>query len=239
MTALRLLHIDDEADIRETVAVTLGLDAEFALRSCASGRDGLAAAAADAPDLILLDVLMPVMDGPTTIAHLRDNAQTAAIPVVFMTARAGSAEIERFKSVGAAGVIAKPFDPMTLAALVRSHVAGMRLATARRIFLRRVSSDADALLQYWSVLPMEMALPSALVQIRDIAHGLADSAGLFGFPDISDTASRLEGAAIIEANGPNVPQEFERALENLLTNMMAAVVAPLSRLKSANSKGLT
>jgi hypothetical protein len=86
---------------------------------------------------------------------------------------------------------------------------------------------------------VEMALPSALVQIRDIAHGLADSAGLFGFPDISDTASRLKGAAIIEANGPNVPQEFERALENLLTNMMAAVVAPLSRLKSANSKGLT
>jgi two-component system OmpR family response regulator len=119
---VRILHIDDECDICEVVAMSLGLDPEFTVRSCSSGAEGLAAAAKDTPDIILLDVMMPFMDGPTTLAHLRENSRTAAIPVVFMTARAQSREIEQFKSLGAAGVIAKPFDPMTLAAAVRSHL---------------------------------------------------------------------------------------------------------------------
>ena len=65
---------------------------------------------------------MPVMDGPTTLGHLREDPQTADIPVVFMTARAQTRELEHFKSLGAAGVICKRFDPMTLAASVRSHM---------------------------------------------------------------------------------------------------------------------
>jgi CheY-like chemotaxis protein len=182
MTALRLLHIDDEPDIREIVAMSLGLDTEFVVRSCASGVDGLAAAAEDAPDLILIDVAKPVMDGPMTLVQLRNSARTAAIPVVFMTAHVGSGEIERFKSFGVAGVIAKPFDPMTLAASVRRHVARDPLAAARAIFLQRVSADANALFQSWSSLAKERTLPSALVRIRDIAHGLAGTGLVFGFP---------------------------------------------------------
>ncbi|MGA3308700.1 MAG: response regulator [Xanthobacteraceae bacterium] len=122
MSSLRVLHIDDEPDIREIVAASLGLDPEFAVRGCDSGADGLAAAAQWRPDLILLDIMMPVMDGPTTLARLRENPQTAGIPVVFMTARAQPREIDHFKSLGAAGVISKPFDPMTLAASVRSQM---------------------------------------------------------------------------------------------------------------------
>ena len=115
-----MLHIENEPDIREVVAISLGLDPGFVVRSCASGEAGLADAAQHPPDLILLDVMMPVMDGPKTLAHLRENPQTADIPVVFMTARAQTRELDRFKSLGA-GVICKPFDPMTLAASVRSH----------------------------------------------------------------------------------------------------------------------
>jgi PAS domain S-box-containing protein len=121
VSSFRLLHIDDEPDIREIVAAALS-DAEFAVRGCDSGADGLTAAAQWRPDLILLDVMMPVMDGPATLGHLRENPKTADIPVVFMTARMQTRELERFKSLGAEGVITKPFDPITLAALVRSHM---------------------------------------------------------------------------------------------------------------------
>ncbi len=80
------------------------------------------AAAAWEPDVILMDVMMPVMDGPQTLTHLRADARTAKIPVVFMTARAQTREVEHFLSLGAAGVIAKPFDPMTLADAVRAFL---------------------------------------------------------------------------------------------------------------------
>ena len=92
------------------------------MRGCGSGADGLVAAAEWHPDLILLDVMMPVMDGPATLAHLREDPRTADIPVVFMTARVQKQDLAHFKSLGAAGVITKPFDPMTLAAAVRSRM---------------------------------------------------------------------------------------------------------------------
>jgi len=122
MSSFRVLHIDDDPDILDIAAASLGLDPEFEVRGCNSGADGLAAAAEWRPDLILLDLMMPVMDGPTTLRHLRQNPQTADIPVVFMTARVQIQEIAYFKSLGATGVISKPFDPMTLAASVRSHM---------------------------------------------------------------------------------------------------------------------
>ena len=122
MSSLRVLHIDDESDVREVVEMSLNLDPEFAVRGCASGKDGLAAAAEWRPDLILLDVMMPDMDGPTTLEHLRENPQTANIPLVFMTARVQTHELAHFNSLGAVGVISKPFDPMTLAASVRSRM---------------------------------------------------------------------------------------------------------------------
>jgi len=120
MSSLRVLHIDDEADILDIVAASLSLDPKFEVRGCGSGADGLAAAAEWRPDLILLDVMMPVMDGPTMLTHLRENPQTADIPVVFMTARVQQRDLAHLKSLGAVGVISKPFDPMTLAAAVRN-----------------------------------------------------------------------------------------------------------------------
>jgi CheY-like chemotaxis protein len=73
------------------------------------------------PDIILLDVMMPTMDGPTMLATLRSNAQTAKIPVIFVTVRSQNHDLDLFRSLGADGVITKPFDPMTLAASVLSY----------------------------------------------------------------------------------------------------------------------
>ncbi|MGA2817446.1 MAG: response regulator [Xanthobacteraceae bacterium] len=123
MTAIRVLHVDDEADVRVVVEVSLGLDPEFRTRACASGADALVMAADWSPSLILLDVMMPLMDGPATLANLRHDPRTAHIPVLFLTARTQTHEIEHFISLGAQGVLSKPFDAMTLAALVRSHLS--------------------------------------------------------------------------------------------------------------------
>src|ERR1700736_336455 len=147
MTALRVLHVDDEADIREVVEISLGFDPAFVTRSCSSGQEALAVASEWQPDIILLDGMMPVMDGPATLLRLRENTQTATIPVVFMTARAQTRELDRFRSLGAVGVIPKPLNPMTLAASVHSYVPPPDdpLDELRGAFLQRARKDAVAL----------------------------------------------------------------------------------------------
>ena len=120
--ATRILYVDDEPDIREIAALALQLDPDFEVRPCASGQEALSAAAEWKPELILLDVMMPEMDGPTTLSKLRADPATADIPVVFITARIQPSEIEELKRLGARGVIAKPFDPMTLSARVKVHL---------------------------------------------------------------------------------------------------------------------
>ena len=118
----RILYVDDEADIREVAELALSLDPDFEVRSCASGEEALRVAPDWQPDLILLDVMMPFMDGPTTLSGLRQDPATADMPVVFITARTQAEEVQRFKAIGGAGVIPKPFDPMKLAEAVRQYL---------------------------------------------------------------------------------------------------------------------
>jgi CheY-like chemotaxis protein len=122
MSDFRILLVDDEPDIREIADLSLGLDPEFKTRACASGADALAVAAQWSPSIILLDVMMPLMDGPTTLAKLRQDPRTAGIPILFLTARTQAEEIAQYISLGAQGVLSKPFDPMTLAASVRGYL---------------------------------------------------------------------------------------------------------------------
>jgi CheY-like chemotaxis protein len=219
MTALRVLHVDDEPDIREVVEISLALDPDFVTRSCRSGEEALTVAADWPPDIIILDVMMPVMDGPATLARLRSDIDTAAIPVVFMTARAQSRELDQFRSLGAVGVIAKPFDPMTLAAAVRSYMVPKSdvLAALRDAFLQRADDDAVALRQHRSRLNGTAALPT-LAGIRDIAHGLAGAGGIFGFDDISSAAAALE-EAVIDRNGAGTMEGIVTALDSLLIHV--------------------
>lgn len=120
---LKILYVDDEDDIREIAAIALELDPEITVKVCQSGSDALTTAPEWMPDLILLDVMMPGMDGPETLGRLRLDPQTASIPVVFATARTQPEDLERFMRLGAAGVISKPFDPMTLAEQARDMLA--------------------------------------------------------------------------------------------------------------------
>jgi CheY-like chemotaxis protein len=116
----RILHVEDEVDIREVARIALVDVGGFDVTTAGSGAQAFALAQVQPFDLILLDVMMPGMDGPTTLKALRRCAVTAAIPVIFMTAKAQNHEIERYTSLGALGVITKPFDPMTLSDEVRA-----------------------------------------------------------------------------------------------------------------------
>src|SRR5438128_2029593 len=110
----RILIIEDEPDIQAVAQLALELVGGFTVAVCGSCREALATAPAFAADLILLDVMMPGMDGPTTLKALRAIPSTAATPVIFMTAKVQPQEVERYKELGALDVIPKPFDPMSL-----------------------------------------------------------------------------------------------------------------------------
>ncbi|MEO7908285.1 MAG: response regulator, partial [Roseiflexaceae bacterium] len=111
----RILMIEDEPDIQVVAQLALEALGGFQVRVCSTGREGVQAAAAFAPDMILLDVMMPGMDGPSTLRELRKVPQTLTTPVVFMTAKVQPQEIAEYHTIGVLDVVAKPFDPMTLA----------------------------------------------------------------------------------------------------------------------------
>lgn len=127
MSALKILHVDDEDDIREVAAFALELDPAITLTSAPSGEAALAVLEGGlCPDVILLDVMMPHLDGPGTLTRIRQRPEHGATPVIFMTARAQSGEVDHYRALGALDVITKPFDPMTLAADVRAILAARR-----------------------------------------------------------------------------------------------------------------
>ena len=110
----KILIIDDEDDIREVAALSLESVAGWDVAMASSGAQGLLRAAEYQPDAILLDVMMPGMDGPTTFRELRKNPVTAKIPVLLLTAKVQATDQRRFADLGVEAVLFKPFDPLTL-----------------------------------------------------------------------------------------------------------------------------
>jgi len=111
---VKILIVDDEADIRRIARLSLERVGRMQVVEAASGPEAVRAALSERPDAILLDVMMPGMDGPATLVELRARPELSAIPVLFLTAKAMIAEVERLKALGATAVLTKPFDPMRL-----------------------------------------------------------------------------------------------------------------------------
>jgi len=114
----RILIIDDEEDIRQVAGLSLETVAGWEVSLANSGVQGMERAALERPDAILLDVMMPAMDGPTTFLQLQKNPATRAIPVILLTAKVQGSDQRRFAELGVAGILFKPFDPLTLSAQV-------------------------------------------------------------------------------------------------------------------------
>jgi CheY-like chemotaxis protein len=119
----RILIIDDEDDIREVAALSLETVAGWDVTMAGSGAAGIVKALEQQPDAILLDVMMPVMDGPTTFRELHALPETTNIPVILLTAKVQAADQKRFSDLGVAAVMFKPFDPLTLAGEI-AHALG-------------------------------------------------------------------------------------------------------------------
>jgi CheY-like chemotaxis protein len=117
-----VLIVDDEEDIRELARISLERVGGLQVIAASSGQQGLELALAEQPDAILLDAMMPGMDGPATLERLKADPDTAAIPVVFLTGSVQEVERDRFMALGALGLLAKPFDPMKLADELRACV---------------------------------------------------------------------------------------------------------------------
>ena len=124
MSQKHILLVDDEDDIREVAGISLEAVGGWQVSRAASGVEGIAKALAERPDAILLDVMMPGIDGPTTFKRLQVDPQTRGIPVILLTAKAQAADRDRFAKLGVAGVLTKPFDPMALSDQVAAILAG-------------------------------------------------------------------------------------------------------------------
>ena len=123
MPIQKVLLVDDEDDIRTIGQLSLARVGGWQCALAPSGQAALALAPTFCPDLVLLDVMMPGMDGPSTLAALRAQEATRHVPVIFMTAKVQKHEVARYLELGALGVISKPFDPMTLPEHIRRLVA--------------------------------------------------------------------------------------------------------------------
>ncbi|MDJ0633082.1 MAG: response regulator [Xenococcaceae cyanobacterium MO_188.B29] len=118
MSDKHILLIDDEETIQEVVQVGIEIETGWQVAIASSGIEGIAVAASQQPDAILLDVMMPEMDGISTLSQLKANAKTQSIPVILLTAKTQAGDKNLFQSLGVVGVITKPFNSMTLASRI-------------------------------------------------------------------------------------------------------------------------
>lgn len=215
-----ILYVEDEPDIQRVVKLVLEAMAKINVIACSSGAEAIARSAEVAIDLILLDVMMPGMDGPTTLSRLREIPALAHTPVVFMTAKAHPSEIAHFKALGALDVIAKPFDPMTLATTLlamwarastatqspppseTNRQAGMaelspedrfaaRMAALTEQFQRELPMRLDTLQRQWQALCESWSIDT-LSALHGSTHNLAGAGSTFGYDELTARARALD-----------------------------------------------
>ena len=214
-TSFRILHVDDNALTRHLVELSLARDPAFVLLSCAGAREALRVAADWQPDLILCEAEMPEMDGPEFLARLRAEAATAAFPVVFMSACTQPGDVDPLKSLGAAGVIDKPFDPQTLAETLRRLLYSLKMQAAGHNFHQRLQRDAATLALFRGRLG-DAALPE---ELQSVAHKLAGAAGIYDFRAVSAQAAELEDAVLAARAGCGTREVVAVKLDALIDCM--------------------
>ena len=237
MTSLqRILHVDDEPNIREIAVVILEDIGGFTVETCGSGREALDKVPSFAPDLILLDVMMPGMDGPTTLRELRKLPQTAQIPVIFMTAKVQAHEIDQYFELGAIGVVTKPFDPMTLCDQIREIWQRQAQSPKRGATTMTADSARDKLRllqhQYAEELPARLGQvmlawkgvqkgggEEARRLLYRLLHTLAGSGTTFGYAELSATAGRIGERLHRSDTSGGLPEGEEAAIDALIAQL--------------------
>jgi len=241
MTELRrILLVEDDPDIQDVTTVLLSHVGNFEVRACGTAAEALQIAQAFDPDLILLDVMMPGLDGQGAFAAFRQMPATASTPVIFMTARVQPREILEYRQLGSLGVIPKPFDPDTLAETIqgmwdRHQKARLNetrredLAALRRVYAADLPERLRAIEIAAGTLRDNGWNPRIAESLYDMAHRLAGSAAIYGFPDVSDAAVRL-GAF---GNSPGASERAARDSRPVL-KLAEGLVAALRQSMTAD-----
>jgi two-component system, OmpR family, response regulator len=203
-----VLYVDDDPDICEVVQATLCFIAGLNVHTAGSGEQAIDLAYEWRPDLVLMDVMMPGLDGPSTLKRMREHALLAEIPVIFLTAKVLPVEVAHFLQLGAIGVIGKPFDPLKLCddvfALWKKVDAarGLEGTLAGQSQVReQVGSLTDSFLQRTrrDVVRLRAIIErarhedrSVLEEAQRIAHSIHGAGAMFGFPDVSAAGGAIE-----------------------------------------------
>ena len=196
----RILLVDDDPDVGALVSRALGQVEGYTVQVCGSSIDALERARSFQPDLILLDVMMPGMDGPETLKALRANETTASIPVIFMSAGADRHDAPQYQKLGAMGVIPKPFDPALLPATLRAICGGQPIKQAyprdfddlRGAYLSELPAKTDAMAALAAALVAGGWHKPTVESLMQMAHRLAGSSGLYRVDGLARAAGILE-----------------------------------------------
>jgi diguanylate cyclase (GGDEF)-like protein len=240
-----VVYVDDEPDIRLIVQTALSLAEGVTVHTGESGEQALELARELQPDLLLLDVTMPGLDGQATLQRLRAEPSIAHIPVIFVTAKATPEDVVRFRAMGASGVIAKPFDPMRLSAQVLSlwrtiaaqpqRISGDQACLRAQVdrlagkFLER--SGAQTLTLRDLVQDLRAGHSTGVASMHEIAHTIHGSGAMFNFPAVSACAEEIErlsqdllafDAATAVASVPPIRQRLAACIEQLTQAIDAA-----------------
>jgi two-component system OmpR family response regulator len=246
-----VLYVDDDADICSIVQVTLRMVPGLNVQTADSGERAIDLAHELRPDLVLMDVMMPGLDGPSTLKRMRQSILLADIPVIFMTAKVLPAEISQFLQLGAIGVIVKPFDPLKLyAELValwhKDGIAGPSACGAQSNAEAQIDSLTSSFLQRaWAdVINLAKMIEhaqngdrSVFPEVERVSHSLHGAGAMFGFPKISEMGGKMAGlveglmasAGHDSAGEPAVLQQLKESSKQLAQEVEAAwQVAPHS-----------
>jgi diguanylate cyclase (GGDEF)-like protein len=244
---MKVLVTDDDDDSRELVRLTLAMH-KIHVVEAGGGTECLKVAQEARPDVILLDVMMPFMDGPSTLAALRANPLTASIPVIFLTASVMPSEVERLKMMGARAVVAKPFDPFALPAAVRELLGtppslapsaappaegrSDGLDELRAQFVRRSQARIEMAARLLGLLRETPEDRAHLQDLMRFFHSLAGVGTSFGFPQVSALAKEgeLECLAILHDESSLSATEIEN-----WTRLVGALAHELSQPPRAST----
>ena len=231
----RIMMIEDDPDIQAVARLALESIGKFAVLMCGAGREGLRDGPAFEPDLILLDVMMPGMDGPTTLQELRRLPQLAATPAIFLTARTAPHEIAAYRAMGVLDVLAKPFDPIALSSTIReiwrrAHPVEpvAELQALADTFAAQLPEQLARIEDAWAQAQRRWD-PGKLEVLRRLSHSLHGSAATFGFKPLSGAAAALEQALPARGVGSYPGAGSFGDIDRLVAGLRAAADLSASR----------
>lgn len=233
----RILYVEDEPDIRTITTIALQNVGKFNIKAFSNGEEALEHVLEFSPELVLLDVMMPGMDGLSIFHALHSTPSTSKIPVVFMTAKIMAEEMSNYRKIGTAGIISKPFDPMALHERITGIWEGYqtqlrfnedkpeRLTESYASRLESLSLEIPRLV----TLMVNSVDPQLIMdKIYELAHSYAGSGGVFGFPAISEAADKVEAAALVWKQSQGVKDT--EIVKELLLQLRDSCIGAISKV---------